>query len=123
MRRKKTAAKKPTAEQSAKPLSVKALEQHGAFVGPPVEKTVEWRQGKETLSGIVYIRQASCETFEHEMKAQVTRKDFTATRIASMVCSDEKGTPLLNYEQALALTEPLTNALLTAIREVNGEKK
>lgn len=104
-------------------LNLKALKSQGAFVGPPVEKEISWKQGKDAFSGTVFIRQASCATFEREVAATITKRDAIATRIAAMVCENAEGKPLMEYEDAIALNESLTNALLQAIREVNGEGK
>lgn len=113
-------AKKKTDKQV---LTLATLKKQGAFVGPPVEKEISWKYDKEKYSGIVYIRQASCATFEKEVAGLVSRRDAVATRIAAMVCQNAEGKPLLTYEDAVALNEPLTNALLGAINEVNGEGK
>lgn len=107
-------------------LDFKKLQELGAFVGAPVEKTIKWTQTNEDgekvdNEGVVYIRRNSCATFDREIRAHIAGQEPTATKIAASVC-DEKGKPILTHEQALELGEALTAALVTAIVEVNSPK-
>lgn len=107
-------------------IDFKKLQEIGAFVGAPVEKTINWTLTKddgatEDFEGIVYIRRNSCATFERDIKAHMAGQEASATKISTNVC-DENGNPILTYEQALDLAEPLAAALLSKIIEVNAPK-
>lgn len=107
-------------------LDFKRLQEIGAFVGAPIEKTIKWTQAQDDgtaddFEGVVYIRRNSCATFERDIKAHMAGQEASATKISTNVC-DENGDPILTYEQALDLAEPLAAAMLTAIIEVNAPK-
>lgn len=107
-------------------LDLKRLQEIGAFVGAPVEKTIKWTQTTEDGTkveneGVVYIRRNSCATFDREIRSHIAGEQPTAAKIAASVC-DEKGNPIVTAEQALDLDEGLTAALITAIVEVNAPK-
>lgn len=107
-------------------IDFKKLQEIGAFVGAPVEKTIKWTLAREDgttedFEGVVYIRRNSCATFERDIKAHMAGQEAAATKISTNVC-DENGNPILTYEQALDLAEPLAAALLAKIIEVNAPK-
>lgn len=107
-------------------LDFKKLQEIGAFVGAPVEKTINWTQTtddgeKVENTGTVHIRRNSCATFDREIRSHIAGDQPTPAKIAANVC-DEKGKPILTAEQAADLDENLTAALLTAIVEVNSPK-
>lgn len=116
-------------------LNVAALREQGAFTGAPVAKELSWTTlDGQTLTGTVYVRQASYATVTEQWKANAAEKDGTAARIANMIV-DENGTPIFTLEDITGseehgpLSEALTVALLNAIGEVNrvnvpeGEEK
>lgn len=107
-------------------LNLKNLEKVGAFVGPPIQKTIKWKNPDadgvvQEFEATTYVRQNSCATFDDDIRAHVDGKKSTASKIHSTVC-DANGQPIAPYEKILEFSEGLTAALLNAIIEVNSPK-
>jgi len=87
------------------------------FVGDaPIEKEVDLPNGaKHTL----YFRQLSAAEFRKLYEAK--GKDFTATMVARCLCNPD-GSDALSVEQAAKLKPKAEQAILAAIKEINGVK-
>lgn len=120
-------------------LNIDSLRQAGSFTGRPVEKEINWKQGKDTITATVFVRPLGYQTAVSDVLSAGGKQDSIAGRIAAAIC-DEDGNPVftaldithgpLDKEELSkdpestkrlgALDGNLTVALLTAIHEVNN---
>ncbi|PPC63924.1 phage tail protein [Pantoea sp. ICBG 1758] len=107
-------------------LTLENLENLGAFTGRPVEREIEWQQGKDTFQATVFIRPMGYQAATSDIMAIGGKIDGIAGRIAASVC-DEEGKPVFTVADITGEANPdrgpldgaLTVALLVAIQEVN----
>lgn len=111
-------------------VTIGALQEMGAFAGPPVQKVVEWEQNGEQMKITAYVRKLSYRSIASDIKLVNGSGDIVAGRIASCIC-DEKGQPVFTVADITGEANPergplnynLTMALLSAISEVNSMGK
>jgi hypothetical protein len=108
-------------------LTIESLKTLGAFTGRPVEKEIQWTQGKEEVKATVFIRPLGYQAAVSDVKSLDGKHDSLAGRIAASVC-DENGDPVFTVADITGAADPdrgaldgrLTVALLCAINEVNN---
>ncbi|WP_110685075.1 phage tail assembly chaperone family protein, TAC [Salinicola aestuarinus] len=108
-------------------LSIDNLKTAGAFTGVPVEKTIEWQQGGETLSATTYVRPMSYHSAVSDITAVRGGGDIVASRIAACIC-DAEGKAVFSVADITGEADPergaldgaLTMELLRVIGEVTG---
>lgn len=111
-------------------LSINYLKEKGAFVGPPIEKTITWQQDGETVEATVWVRPMSYQSALGNLKALRENTELAASRIAVSIV-DENGKPIFSIGDITGeadpergpLSEDITMALLTAMAEVNSVGK
>lgn len=129
----KTAKPKTDPKPPARPigaLSLASLTTAGSFTGRPVERTINWKQGDEDLSAVVYVRPLSYNSAVSDLQAIHDNGDAVAGRIASCIV-DAEGKPVFTREDITGDADPergpldgnLTMALLVAISSVTGMGK
>ncbi|EGB7359890.1 phage tail protein [Escherichia coli] len=104
-------------------LTRETLQHPGVFAGRPVQKTITWKQGDQTLTATTWIRQRSYQDIVLEQEAG--KADTIAIRIARSVC-DEQGEAVFTVEDITGEACPdrgpldagLAVALLKAISDV-----
>lgn len=98
------------------------LQKAGAFVSKgTVKKTVVWKRGDREDVFEIHIKNLPAGDAEKLFKGDKDQS-MSAKVVASAVCVDEKGTPLLTYEQAYQLEPSLMGVLVDAVNEVYAPK-
>lgn len=123
-------------------LTLDSLKKTGSFTGRPIEKEINWKQGDESFTAIVYVRPLGYQAAVSDVLAAGGKQDNIAGRIAAAICDEEGNTvftaldithgPLDPAELAKdpestkrlgALDGNLTVALMVAINEVTNMGK
>ena len=83
-------------------LSIKSLQDAGAFTGAPVEKEVKWEQDGKEITATVFVRKLSYKSAVSDMRQ--FGGEILAGRIAACIC-DKKGKAVLSVEDITGTPE------------------
>ena len=108
-------------------LNIESLASVGAFTGRPVEREIQWLQGKKKIKATVFVRPLGYLTAVNDVLSATGRVETYAGRIAASIC-DEEGRPVFSVADITGDADPergaldgnLTVALMMVIAEVNN---
>ena len=108
-------------------LNIETLSSVGAFTGRPVEREIQWLQGKKKIKATVFVRPLGYLTAVNDVLSATGRVETYAGRIAASIC-DEEGRPVFSVADITGDADPergaldgnLTVALMMVIAEVNN---